>query len=101
MQQGHREEHREQGLCLQDERGQPGRHPPVDADEQEAELADAEERPDDQHPAEPDLRAGDQEHRGERHEGEPQGDEQQRGEVVEPGVDHHEVDAPDGRDEDG
>ena len=57
VQQHHREEHREQGLRLQDERGQPGGHPPVDPDEQEAELADAEEGPDDQHPAEPDLRA--------------------------------------------
>ena len=89
-----REPDGERGLQLQHERGEPGRHAQVHADEQQRELAGGEEDADRDHVAHGHAGTG---HEGERErdQAEPQRREQQGREVVETDVDDDEVDAPD------
>jgi hypothetical protein len=95
-QQGDGEQRGEHGLDLQHEGGEPGGHALVHADEEQAELGHTEGESHRDDPAQRDLGAGDEE--DSRHGGDEkaQGAEEQRREVVEPDVDDHEVDAPEG-----
>jgi hypothetical protein len=95
-----REQHREQGLRLQHQRRQAGRHAQVHADEQQAELADAEGQPDEREPQPRDRGPAYEQHGREGRGHEPQTGEQERRHRVEADLDDDEVDAPDGGDQD-
>jgi len=64
-------------------------------------LADAHEQSDEDDVPPPDGGWPDEQHRGEHHKDEPHGGEQQWGDVVQTGVDDHEVRAPDDGHDDG
>ena len=92
-----RDQHGEDDLGLEHERGQTGRHAEVQRGVEQAELADAHEQPDQGDVDRTRGRAADEEDRRQRHEGEPDRGEGQRWHVADAFVDHDEVDAPDGR----
>jgi hypothetical protein len=95
------DQHREDHLRLQHQRGQPGRHPGRHRGVEQPELAEGHER------AHPDHRPP--RHRGtayergrrQRDRGEPDRGEQQRRHVRHAPGDHHEVEAPDRGDQRG
>ncbi|GAA4549259.1 hypothetical protein GCM10023097_35630 [Streptomyces collinus] len=96
-----RDRRREHRLDLQDQGGQTGGHARVHADEEQAELRDAQDQADRHDPLPRHLRASHEEHRRERRRQEAQGGEEQGREVVQADLDDREVDAPDGGDQDG
>jgi hypothetical protein len=91
----------EDDLGLQDQRRQTGRHPELQADVQQAELAQAHEGADRDHGPPARGGAGHDEDQREGDQGEPDRDQQQRRHAGQPLVDDHEVDAPDHGDQDG
>ena len=88
------------GLELEDERGQPGRHPRRERGVEQPELAQAHGAAHEQDPAQGRRRAG---HEGQREQddGEAERDEQQRRDVAQAPVDDDEVHAPQDHDEAG
>ena len=100
-QQDRAEDHRERGRRLQHQRREPGGHADVHRDEQEQELQRAEPQPVAEQPAQPHLRARDEQHGGQRDDGEPQRGEEQGREVLQADVDGQEVRTPQHGDEGG
>ncbi|GHA11239.1 hypothetical protein GCM10010329_37650 [Streptomyces spiroverticillatus] len=98
---GQRDQSREDGLHLEDQRGQPGGHPLVHPDEQQPELADPQGQSDPDDPLPRHLRASDEEDGGQGGGQEAEGGEEERREVREADLDDDEVDPPDGGDDDG
>ena len=88
-------------LRLQHERGEPGRHPQVDPEVEQAELPEAHERPDGDDGPPRGVRARDDRDQRQRDQREAHRDEQQRGHAGEPLVDDDEVHPPHDGDEDG
>ncbi len=95
------EQHGEPDLGLEHERREPGGHAERERGVQQAELAEAHERADEQHVPPPRAGPRHEEHRRDQDDEEAQGDEQRRRHVAEPEVDDDEVHAPDDGDEDG
>jgi hypothetical protein len=92
---------REQRLSLHQHRGEAGRHPHVHPDEQQRELHEADRRSGGQDPAPGRRPRAAEDEQREGGEEVAQRREQERREVVEAHVDDHEVEPPDGGDEDG
>ncbi|GAB3978055.1 hypothetical protein GCM10027615_51460 [Plantactinospora veratri] len=84
--------HRDQRLGLQHQRGEPGRHPGVDGDEEGAELEHAEDQPVTEYVAQPRGRAGNQEDQRQCGGDEPQRGQHQRRQVAQAHLDDDEVD---------
>ncbi len=73
----------------------------MDADVEQCELAEADERADEQQVTPGERGPSDEEHGWDTHDDEADGEEEQGRHIVEPDPDGHEVAAPDERDEDG
>ena len=86
---------REEGLHLNDERGETRSDVPADGDEHEPELPGADEQAIGGKLAPRHRRPRQQEHRRQQCQREPQGGEQERGQVIEPEADDDEVRSPD------
>ena len=94
-----RDDDGEAHLCLEDERGETGRHPDGQRRVEQRELPERHEQPDGQHPAPRHPRARDEPQSRHEHDDEPDRDEQRGRDIPEPEVDDDEVGAPDHRDE--
>jgi hypothetical protein len=95
------EQHGEGRGGLQDERGQTARHPGGHAQVEERELQHADAQTGADQPAQLHLRSRHQQDRRHRDEGEPQRDQEQRGEVLQGQRGRREVQAPADGDEQG
>ncbi len=91
----------ERSGTLQDERGETGRHTRRHAPVEEGELQDAETQPVEQDPAPGHVRPGHEEDGGDRQRRPPEGDGEERRELLERRVDGDEVHAPEDGDEHG
>ena len=94
------EQHGDEGLQLDHQRGEPDRHALPDREEQQAELADADQQPVEDHQQGPRARRLDKQQRGKGGEDEAQRGEHQRRRLAHPELDRDEGEAERGRGED-
>ena len=94
-----RDDDRQDHLRLQHERCEAGGHADREGEVEQDELPETQKTPDQKHVPPADPRRPDEEDGGDGHQEESQGEEYERRNAVEPLVDDHEVEPPDGDDD--